>query len=386
MTDDPSGSGNPLTRGRTPLSRRPTPKSPKATIRPEPAPPPAPPPRRSRAAKHPIVIVLSFFLTLALLLVLVAGPAVYWGYAEFSEPGPLASERIVEIGRGSSASDIAATLEERGVISNRWVFVGAAQYLRNADTFQAGEYMFPARISMAEAMRIIVEGKVVQHEITIPEGLTSKQIVDLLNDDDVLVGAIERIPLEGTLLPETYHFTRGTTRQALLDRMRQAHDRVVAQAWERRADNLPIGSPRELVTLASIVEKETGRGDERPLVAGVFVNRLNRRMKLQSDPTVLYGLYGGSAWDRPRTIFRSDLERANPYNTYQIAALPPGPIANPGRAAIDAVANPSATDALYFVADGTGGHAFAATLDDHNRNVARWREIEAGRSDAPTSN
>jgi UPF0755 protein len=361
------------------------PKSRKQTIQRAPEPPP-PPPRRSRAAKHPIVIVLSFFLTLGLLLVLVAGAGVYWGYGAFTEPGPLEGERIVEVSRGSSASDIAATLEERGVISNRWVFIGAAQYLRNAATFQAGEFVFPARISMAEAMRIIVEGKVVQHDITIAEGLTSKQIVDLLNENDILVGAIERIPLEGTLLPETYRFTRGTTRQAMLDRMRQEHDRVVAQAWERRDAGLPLDNPRDLVTLASIVEKETGQADERARVAGVFVNRLKRRMKLQSDPTILYGLYGGSAWDRPRTIFRSDLERPNPYNTYQIAALPPGPIANPGRAAIEAVANPMETDDLFFVADGTGGHAFATTLDEHNRNVARWREIEAERNNAPTSN
>jgi len=215
----------------------------------------------------------------------------------------------------------------------------------------------------------------VLHSFTIPEGLTSDQVVQRIRDNDILVGEIKEPPREGSILPETYKFARGETRQALLAVMERAQTKAVDEIWAKRASDLPIKSPGELVTLASIVEKETGKADERARVAGVFINRLRRHIKLESDPTIVYGLaFGKGSLGHP--ISKAELEQATPYNTYIISGLPPGPIANPGRAALEAAANPSATKELYFVADGTGGHAFAETLDQHLKNVAHWREIE----------
>jgi UPF0755 protein len=218
--------------------------------------------------------------------------------------------------------------------------------------------------------------------LTIPEGLSSQQIIARVMASDVLTGEVEAIPEEGTLLPETYKFTRGMTRQQIIDQMRTAHARTVEEIWNRRVPELPIKTQKEFVTLASIVEKETGKADERPHVASVFINRLRQNIRLQSDPTIIYGLFGGQGKPSDRPIYRSDLEKETPYNTYIIDGLPPGPIANPGRAALEAVANPSRTIDLYFVADGTGGHVFAETLDEHNRNVQRWRQIEKARNAA----
>jgi UPF0755 protein len=221
----------------------------------------------------------------------------------------------------------------------------------------------------------------VLHSVSIPEGLTSEQIVARLKENDLLTGEITQMPREGALLPDTYRIERGTSRQRLIQTMTEKQREELNRIWARRVGELPIRTPQELVTLASIVEKETGRADERPRVAGVFVNRLNRRMKLQSDPTIVYGLVGGKG-TLGRGILRTEITQPTPYNTYVIDGLPPGPIANPGRAAMEAVANPSRTRDLYFVADGTGGHAFAETLDQHNRNVGRWRQIEASRREA----
>ncbi len=237
---------------------------------------------------------------------------------------------------------------------------------------------------MSEVVEIITSGRSIQHAITIPEGLTSEQIVERLMQNELLVGEIGSIPAEGSLLPDTYRINRGTTRESLIARMASEQRRVLNEIWSRRAKDLPLRNPRELVTLASIVEKETGRADERPRVASVFYNRLEKKMRLQSDPTIIYGIVGGKA-TLGRPISRADIDRPTAYNTYTIPALPPGPIANPGRAAMEATANPSRTRDLYFVADGTGGHAFAETLEQHNRNVARWRQIEAQRATTPAS-
>lgn len=372
---------------RTPRPPRPTPRSPREAIHPEPAPPP---PTRSRAARNPFVIVMNFMLTMAVFAVLGVGAMVYWGSVQYSEPGPLTSDRAVIISPGSGLTAIAETLASHGVISDPWVFLGVSKLYGTEDQLKAGEYLFRAHMSMSEVMDTIISGRSVQHSITIPEGLTSAQIVERLKQDPVLTGSIAAIPPEGALLPETYKFTRGTTRQQMLERMQRAQEQALEDIWARRSPDIPVDSPEELVVLASIVEKETGRADERTRVAGVFINRLNKKMRLQSDPTILYGIYGGTAWLRPRTILRSDMQRPNPYNTYQIDGLPPGPIANPGRESLEAVANPSRTNELYFVADGTGGHVFAVTLDEHNRNVARWREIEQQRraaqpGDAPAA-
>jgi UPF0755 protein len=228
----------------------------------------------------------------------------------------------------------------------------------------------------------------VQHAFTLAEGLTSDQIVQRLTESDILAGNIRDVPREGTLLPETYRFVRGTTREQVIRRMQQDQRRVLQEVWERRNPDLPIRTPEQLVTLASIIEKETGKTEERTRVAAVFVNRLRQRMKLQSDPTIIYGLVGGKG-SLGRPIMKSEIEQPTPYNTYVIDGLPPGPIANPGRASLEAAANPARTKELFFVADGTGGHAFADTYDQHQKNVARLRALEqqargaAGQQPAP---
>jgi UPF0755 protein len=228
---------------------------------------------------------------------------------------------------------------------------------------------------MRDIMDALVSGRGILYAITIPEGLTSQQIVARLRSEDILVGDVGEVPPEGSLLPETYKFTRGDTRQSLIDRMRAERDRIVAEVWSRRAPDLPIASPEEMVVLASIVEKETALADERSRVAAVFINRLRLSMRLQSDPTVVYGRFEGAGQSPGFVLTRADLETPTAYNTYVIDGLPPGPIANAGRASLEAVANPSRTRDLFFVADGSGGHAFAESYEEHLRTVARWRQL-----------
>jgi len=228
----------------------------------------------------------------------------------------------------------------------------------------------------------MVEGKVVQHAVTLPEGLTSEQIVRRLLESDILTGNIKDIPREGTLLPESYRFGRGTSREQVIQRMQREQRRALQEVWERRATDLPVRTPEQLVILASIIEKETSKSDERTRVAAVFVNRLKQRKRLESDPTIIYGLVGGKG-TLGHPITRSEKETPTPYNTYMIDGLPPGPIANPGRASLEAAANPARTKEMFFVADGTGGHVFAETYDQHLRNVAKLRALEhADRSSA----
>ena len=386
MNKDASDKPGPGNRNRPrPVAARPSPRSPREALQPEIAPPP-PPKVRSRQPRHPVVIVLNFFLTLGLIGAFAAGVGLYWSRYEYLSAGPNGSDANFFVDQGATVEGVAAQLEDRGLISNRWIFVGAAQMLKTATKIKAGEYLIPAHASMDSIMEKLVEGRSIQHAITIPEGLTSAQIIARINENPILVGDIGFIPAEGSLLPETYKFTRGANRQDVLERMQRAHQKVVDDAWEHRNEDLPLKTKADVVTLASIVEKETGRADERTRVAAVFLNRLKKGMKLQSDPTILYGLYGGEAWEKSRTIYRSDMQRPNAYNTYQIEGLPPGPIANPGRASIEAVTNPSRTDDLYFVADGTGGHAFSETYAEHQRNVEKWRAVEANRPTEGTDN
>ncbi|WP_420393324.1 endolytic transglycosylase MltG [Acuticoccus sp.] len=345
--------------------------------------PDAPAPhRRSQAARHPVVLLANMVM-FAVVVTLVAGVALLViGQQMFTARGPLTEDVGVVIERGAPVQSIAQGLREQGIITNEYVFLAAAYGTDVVGRMQAGEYRIPAAASMAEVLDRLVSGRVIQHAITFAEGLTSAQIVARLMADDVLTGPVEEIPPEGSLLPETYNYSRGEARSAVLARMRAARDAAVERVWRERDPDLPIETPEDLVTLASIVEKETGQADERERVAAVFVNRLEEGMRLQSDPTILYGLYGGEAWSEPRTIYRSDIDRQTPYNTYQIDGLPPGPIANPGLAALEATARPAETDELFFVADGSGGHAFAETYEAHQQNVARWREVEAGRASA----
>ncbi|QPF87687.1 endolytic transglycosylase MltG [Bradyrhizobium genosp. L] len=357
------------------MSERPpiSPRSPRAALEPEQVPPP---PKRSDRARNPFVIVGNAIFTILIILMIGAGAGYYYGKQTLEAPGPLQEDKVVNIPARAGKRDIADVLSREGVINvNPWVFIGSVFALKASSDLKPGEYSFAKSASLRDVIATIVEGKVVQHAITIPEGLTSEQIVTRLTDNDIFTGSVREIPREGTLLPETYKFPRGTTRDQVIQRMQQAQKRVLAEIWERRNPDVPLKSPDQLVTLASIVEKETGRADERSRVAAVFVNRMRQKMKLQSDPTIIYGLVGGKG-TLGRPIKRSEITQPSPYNTYVIDGLPPGPIANPGRASLEATANPARTRDLFFVADGTGGHAFTETYDQHAKNVAKLRASE----------
>ena len=357
------------------MSERPpiSPRSPRAALEPEQVPPP---PKRSERARNPFVVVGNAIITLLLIGLIGAGAAYYYGRQVLEAPGPLKDDKIVNIPQRAGKRDIAETLNREGVTDvNPWVFIGAVAALKASSDLKPGEYSFQKNASLRDVIATIVEGKVVQHAVTIPEGLTSEQIVARLSDNDIFTGSVRELPREGTLLPETYKFPRGTPRDQVIQRMQQAHKRVLAEIWERRSPDLPVKTPEQLETLASIVEKETGKPDERSRVAAVFVNRLKQKIKLQSDPTIIYGLVGGKG-TLGRPIKRSEITQPSPYNTYVIEGLPPGPIANPGRASLEAAANPARTRDLFFVADGTGGHAFTETYDAHQKNVAKLRAME----------
>ena len=357
------------------MSERPpiSPRSPRAALEPEQVPPP---PRRSERARNPFVIVGNAIITIVLLAMIGVGAVYYYGKQIIEAAGPLREDKIVNIPARAGMTDIADVLQREGVIdSNRWAFIGAVFALKARSELKPGEYAFQKNASLRDVIGTMVEGKVVQHALTIPEGLTSEQIVARLTDNDIFAGSVREVPREGTLLPETYKFPRGTTREQVIQRMQAAQKRLVAEIWDHRSPDVPLRSPEQLVTLASIVEKETGRADERSRVAAVFVNRLRQKIKLQSDPTIIYGLVGGKG-TLGRPIKRSEIAQPSPYNTYVIDGLPPGPISNPGRASLEAAANPARTRDLYFVADGTGGHAFTETYDQHQKNVAKLRTME----------
>ncbi len=321
--------------------------------------------------------ILSTFLVVFLAVGLVLAGLVYYGYETFKAPGLTEEETIVVIPRGSSLEGIAEVLTESGVISDPMVFGIAARLSEKARRLKAGEYAIPPGASMEAVLGILESGQTIARSLTVPEGLTSLEIVQLIRDAPALAGDITEVPPQGALLPETYHYSFGDDRAALLQRMSQAMERTLNELWAQRQEGLPLDSPQEVLALASIVEKETGIADERPLVASVFINRLRRGMPLQSDPTVIFALTEGEA-PLGRALTRRDWRVEHPYNTYVIPALPPGPIANPGRAAIAAVLQPAESDYLYFVAAGDGGHAFAKTLREHNRNVRAWRRIRDG--------
>jgi UPF0755 protein len=352
--------------------RRVAPRSPRAALEPEYVPEPK---RPSRRARHPLVIAGNAILTILLVVGLAAGAIYSFGKQRLEAPGPLEAEKVVNIPRGLGLREIADLLAKENVIEQPWLFIGGVVVLKAREDLKYGEYKFSKNLTLRETIETIVEGKVVQHAFTIPEGLTSEQIVARLAEVDFLAGNIREIPKEGTLLPDTYNFPRGATREQAIQRMQQAHARVLKEIWDRRSADVPVKSPEALVTLASIVEKETGRPDERSRVAAVFVNRIRQRMKLQSDPTIIYGLVGGKG-TLGRPIMRSEIDQPTPYNTYVVEGLPPGPIANPGRASLEATAKPARTKELFFVADGSGGHAFAENLQQHQQNVTKLRAFE----------
>ncbi len=324
------------------------------------------------------LLIVVFFLGVLALLGLFG--AAYELDRRATANGPLTEEKVLWIERGNTVDAVIVKLEDMGAIETPLVFKLKSRLENLAPALKAGEYEIPAHASQADIIALLKEGKPLLRFVTIAEGLTTAQIIQRVDETPMLVGDVTLSPAEGDLLPETYSYQRGDTRDSVIQRMADAHDRVLDELWPARAEDLPIKTPEEAVILASIVEKETGIAEERPRVASVFVNRLRRGMRLQSDPTIIYGLTQGEPLGRGLRV--SELRKETPYNTYIIRGLPPTPIANPGEAALRAVLTPLETDDLYFVADGTGGHVFAKSLAEHNRNVARWRQIERSRNAA----
>ncbi|OYX32819.1 MAG: aminodeoxychorismate lyase [Caulobacterales bacterium 32-69-10] len=313
---------------------------------------------------------------------LIAAIAAAWVY---NAPGPVArqgDQTTVILRKGAGLSEIGASLERGGAVGSAALFMAAAQVTGAAKALKAGEYAFASRTSLSGVLDKIRRGDIVHHRVTVPEGLTSAQVVEILDKTAVLTGEVPTPP-EGSLLPETYDVVRGEERSAVLQRMMDARDKLLTQLWAKRQSGLPFDTQAEAVTLASIVEKETGVPSERPRVGAVYVNRLRRGMRLEADPTLIYGINGGLPLGRG--LLASELAQPTPYNTYLNAGLPPTPIGNPGRASLAAVLDPPKTDEVFFVADGTGGHAFAATYEEHLQNVARWRQIERSRPAAATA-
>ncbi len=328
---------------------------------------------------------LLFLISLFFLGIIAAGLGTAWGWRAVQAPGPLTEHKTVLIGKGAGLAAITRELASEGVVANRLLFLAAARLSGKDKQLQAGEYDFPAGASMLQALDMMAKGQVLLRQVTVPEGLTSWQIVQILNKTDGLTGEITDIPSEGSLLPETYSFTRDEARPELIKRMQAAMQKALDRLWTQRDETSPALSRDEIVILASIVEKETGVAAERKRIAGVFVNRLQKNIPLQSDPTVIYGLTSGKIQTEGmgplgRRLLSKDLETDSPYNTYRNAGLPPGPIANPGRESLEAALKPERNEFIYFVADGTGGHVFATTLDEHNRNVAQWRKLRSRES------
>jgi len=300
-----------------------------------------------------------------------------------SAPGPTKGEaraRVFEAPRGASMTSLAGKLEKEGFIRNALAFKVSMRFLGLTGTPKAGEYAISPGASMVEIFDMLRKGKGLQYSFTVPEGFSSALTMDAMKADVHLVGDVVDAPPEGSLLPETYLYSRNTSRADLIKRMQEAQQKLLAQLWAKRAPNLPFSTPAQAVVLASIVEKETSIPEEYPQVAAVFVNRLRQNVRLESDPTIIYGITKG----RPlgRALTRTDIDTKTEWNTYRIDGLPPTPISNPGRKALAAVLNPAQTENLFFVADGTGGHAFARTLDEHNENVKRWRSIEQAKAKA----
>jgi UPF0755 protein len=339
-----------------------------------------PKPQRTARRSGLFAGVLAASATFALFLIVF----LIWGWSVYFGPGPAArqgAETIVTLPSGSSVSTIAATLKSEGVIRSTDMFKAAAQLTGADRRLRAGEYLVPSKTSLRSVLKLLTDGRVVRHYVTIPEGWSSAQAVDILNRQGVLTGSVEVVPDEGSLWPETYEVSRGESRQAVVLRMQRAMSENFARLWAERSPQTVVRTPEEAVILASIVEKETALAAERPRVAAVFSNRIRLGMRLESDPTIVYGITKG----RPlgRGIRQSELQTNTGYNTYLIDGLPPTPIANPGVDAIKAVLNPPRSTDLFFVADGTGGHAFAETYDQHRANVARWREIERMKAGLP---
>ncbi|SFV35289.1 UPF0755 protein [Devosia crocina] len=334
--------------------------------------------KRRRRSSNGLVDVLNAFLTLLVIGLVVVGGGFIFVASQYYGDGPLPEERVFRVESGNALSTTASRLEEQGFITNSLIFSQFGSRVEDNTTIRAGDFTIPANASMADILHELTTGTPIRYAVTIPEGWTSWQVVQRVNADERLTGSIDTLPPEGSILPGSYDYIPGDTRQTVIDRMQAAMTAALAEVWEGREADLPLASPAELLILASIVERETGVAEERPQVAAVFVNRLRTGMRLQSDPTIIYGItLGQSTLDRG--LRRSEIQERTDYNTYQIDGLPPTPIANPGIEALNAVAHPDSHDYLYFVAKGASprdGHVFAETYAEHQQNVARYREIE----------
>jgi UPF0755 protein len=339
-------------------------------------------PRRKARRLSPALRILNTVLTLTVTALVVVAGSAFWMAREVNKPGPAREAKLESVRKGDGARDVAARLEASGAISSQHLFIVNHMGHQVLGWFgvkplqiKAGEFEIPPGASLKQVAEILNEGRSTMYRVTVPEGLTTAQIINRLKADTNLQGDIAVMPGEGTLLPDTYKFSKGMTRQQLVDLMQAEQRKVLEKLWPARQEGLPFLAVEEAVTFASIVEKETGRNDERDRVAAVFVNRLRKKMRLQSDPTILYGLFlGATEWGRP--IYKSEIQSKTAHNTYQIEALPPTPICNPGKSALEATLNPAKTTDLYFVANGQGGHIFTSTLADHNNAVANWRKVE----------
>jgi UPF0755 protein len=301
-----------------------------------------------------------------------AGGAAFLAFGPGPGPKEGGTETTVILKRGSGLPQISEALAEAGVIRLPFTFALLAKATGGGQHLRAGEYSIPARASAFDILTMIREGRIVHHLVTVPEGLSSAQVADVLNANPVMAGDAPVAP-EGSIMPQTYDVQRGQDRAEVVAQMQAAQSKLMAQLWAERAPGLPYKTPEQAIAMASIIEKETALPAERPHVASVYLNRLAKGMRLESDPTIIYGITRG----RPlgRSLTHADVVEPTPWNTYAVAGLPPTPIANPGRASIEAALHPAKTDDLYFVADGTGGHVFAETFDQHEKNVARWRAI-----------
>ena len=346
-------------------------------------PPPVEPENPAKFLKHKkktnrFLKLMQLAMSLTFFVAVVMAGFVMFARHQVDKPGPLAQKTIFEVSKGQGLSAIAESLEKQGIIRNKRLFKLNPATIQVAKKLKAGKFNIPERASIQDVLDILVRGRAVFYKVTIPEGLTSQQAVAILNKHPQLVGSISEIPAEGSLMPNTYQFDAGAKRSGILVKMSRMQQEFLTKSWPQRQKDLPFKTAQEALILASIVEKETGVSSERRRIAGVFVNRLKKGIKLQSDPTIIYGLVGGQG-KLGHPLLRSEMKKKTGYNTYQIDGLPPTPIANPGRKAIEAVLNPADTKDLFFVADGTGGHAFAPTLKLHNKNVRQWRKIEAVR-------
>jgi UPF0755 protein len=338
--------------------------------------------KRKTRRLSPALRILNTVLTLTVAAFVLAAGGAFWLAREVNKPGPAREAKLESVRKGDGARDIAARLEHDGVIASQHVFILNHMGRQVLGWFgvkplqiKAGEFEIPPGASIKAVAEILNEGRSTMYRLTIPEGLTTQAIISRLRADPNLQGDIAVMPGEGTLLPDTYKFSKGMTRQQLVDLMQAEQKKVLEKLWAVRQDGLPFQTVEDAVTFASVVEKETGRNDERDRVAAVFVNRLRTKMRLQSDPTILYGLFlGATEWGRP--IYRSEIQSKTAHNTYVIDGLPPTPICNPGKSALEAALNPAKTGDLYFVANGQGGHIFTSTLKDHNSAVANWRKTE----------